>query len=299
MSRSTRWMLAAASIALCAATALAQQQDFSKVEIKTTKVAGNVYMLEGAGGNIGVSAGPDGLLIVDDQFAPLADKIKAALAAIDKGDLKFLLNTHWHFDHTGGNEIFGLESLIIAHENVRKRLSTEQTIMGRKMPPLKPSGLPVITFGQSLNINFNGEEIKATHAPNGHTDGDTVVYFSSSKVVHTGDDFTNGMFPFIDLGVGGSIQGIAKNAERMLKEYPADVKYIPGHGPLATRADLEKFSRMLNDSMKAVKAGMDAGKSLEDMQKAGIGDEWTSFGNAFINTATWVQLVHESLKAAK
>ncbi len=132
MSLSTRWMLAAATIALCAGAASAQQQDFSKVEIKTTKVAGNVYMLEGAGGNIGVSAGPDGLLIVDDQFAPLADKIKAALAAIAKGDPKFLLNTHWHFDHTGGNEIFGVKSLIIAHENVRKRLSTEQTIMGQQ-----------------------------------------------------------------------------------------------------------------------------------------------------------------------
>src|SRR5688572_3525325 len=135
MFRSTRWMLAA-TIALAATAATAQQQDFSKVEIKTTKVSGNVYMLEGSGGNIGVSAGPDGLLIVDDQFAPLADKIKAALAAIDKGELKFVLNTHWHFDHTGGNEIFGVESLIVAHENVRKRLSTEQTIMGRKMPPL-------------------------------------------------------------------------------------------------------------------------------------------------------------------
>jgi cyclase len=299
MSRSTRWILAATSIALYAGGALAQQQDFSKVEIKTTKVAGNVYMLEGAGGNIGVSAGPDGLLIVDDQFAPLADKIKAALAAIDKGELKFLLNTHWHFDHTGGNEIFGLESLIVAHENVRKRLSTEQTIMGRKVPPLAPAGLPVITFGQSLTIHFNGEAIKATHAPNGHTDGDSIINFTTSKVVHTGDDFTNGVFPFIDLGAGGSIQGVAKNAENLLKELPTDVKIIPGHGPLATRADLEKFHRMLVESMATVKAGMDAGKSLEDMQNAGLNAEWKDWGNAFINTNTWLQLVHESLKAKK
>jgi glyoxylase-like metal-dependent hydrolase (beta-lactamase superfamily II) len=180
---------------------------------------------------------------------------------------------------------------------VRKRLSTEQTIMGRKMPPLKPSGLPVITFGQELTIHFNGEPIQAHHAPAAHTDGDSIIYFSNSKVVHTGDTFTNGMFPFIDVGAGGSIQGYAKNAEAMLKAFPQDAKYIPGHGPLATRADLEKFQRMVTESMAAVKTGMDAGKSLEDLQKAGVGDEWKSWGNAFINTATWVQLVYESLKS--
>jgi glyoxylase-like metal-dependent hydrolase (beta-lactamase superfamily II) len=292
-------MLAAAALVALTAPAGAQQQDFSKVEIKTTKVAGNVYMLEGAGGNIGVSAGSDGLLIVDDQFLPLADKIKAALKAIDQGDLEFVLNTHWHFDHTGGNEAFGLESLIVAHENVRQRLSTEQTIMGRKVPPSPAVALPVITFGDTLTIHFNGEAIEATHAPSGHTDGDSIIHFTKSNVVHTGDDFTNGMFPFIDLGVGGSIQGMAKNAERLLAELPQDVKIIPGHGPLATRADLEKFHRMLVESMATVKAGIDAGKSLEDIQTAGIDAEWKDWGNAFINTATWIQLVHESLKGKK
>jgi glyoxylase-like metal-dependent hydrolase (beta-lactamase superfamily II) len=285
-----------ATVALCASAVAAQQQDFSKVEIKTTKVSGNVYMLEGAGGNIAVSAGPDGLLIVDDQFAPLADKIKAALAAIDQGKLKFLLNTHYHYDHTGGNEIFGMEALVVAHENVRKRLSTEQTIMGRKLPPLKPSGLPVITFAQGMSIHFNGEEIKAIHLPNGHTDGDTVVAFTGSKVVHTGDDFVNGAFPFIDLEAGGSIQGYAKNTDNLLKQFPQDTKFIPGHGPLATYADLQKFQKMVNESIATVKTGIDAGKSLEDLQKAGLSEEWKSWGGAFINTPTWIQSVYGSLK---
>ncbi len=154
----------------------------------------------------------------------------------------------------------------------------------------------MITFGKDLTINFNGEAIKATYAPNGHTDGDSIIYFPTSNVVHTGDDFTNGVFPFIDIGVGGSVQGVAQNAEMMLKEFPKDAKYIPGHGPLGTRDDVEKFHHMLVDSIQTVKAGMDAGKSLEEIQKAGFKPEYKDWGNAFINTATWLQLVYESLK---
>ncbi len=157
------------------------------MEIKTTKVAGNVHLLEGQGGNIAVSAGPDGLLIVDDQFAPLADKIKAALAAIDQGDLQYVLNTHQHGDHTGGNPVFGLEALIVAHENVRKRLSTEQTVRGKKVPPMAAAGLPVITFDDGLTIHFNGEAIRMVHAEPGHTDTDSLIYFPQSNVLHMGD----------------------------------------------------------------------------------------------------------------
>ena len=227
MSLSTRRMLVAASIALCAGAALAQQQDFSKVEIKTTKVAGNVYMLEGAGGNIGVSAGPDGLLIVDDQFAPLADKIKAALAAIDKGDLKFLLNTHWHFDHTGGNEIFGLE---VADRRARERAQAALDRADDHGPQAcrrwQAAGLPVITFGQDPHhpLQRRGDQ--------GHPRAQRPHRRRLDHLLHRtptwctpGDDFTNGVFPFIDLGAGGSIQGVAKNAEMMLKEFPQDAKY--------------------------------------------------------------------------
>jgi glyoxylase-like metal-dependent hydrolase (beta-lactamase superfamily II) len=163
--------------------ARAQQRDFSGVQIKATKVAGNVYMLEGAGGNIGVSAGEDGILIVDDQFAPLADKIRVALKEINPSSLRFVLNTHYHGDHTGGNAQFGRESTIVAHDNVRRRLASEQTVLGQKIPASPKEALPVVTYAQSVSIHFNGEEIKVMHLPTGHTDGDSAILFTAANVV--------------------------------------------------------------------------------------------------------------------
>ena len=285
-----------AGLAVLAAPVAGQQQDFSQVQIKTTPVAGKVHMLEGAGGNIGVSAGDDGLLIVDDQFAPLADKIKAALKAIHDGDLAFVLNTHWHGDHTGGNPAFGLEALIVAHDNVRVRLSTEQTVRGNKVPPLPPEGLPVITFGEAMTIHFNGEAIQLIHAPAGHTDGDSLIYFPTSNVLHMGDHFFNGRFPYVDLGSGGTVQGMAKNVKMALDAFPADVKIIPGHGALATRTDLETFHRMIEHSLQTVKAGISAGKSLEELQQAGLGNQYEDWGSGFIPADFWIQTVYESLQ---
>src|SRR3954470_4819148 len=192
----------AAVIAFLSLTVATQaQQDFSKVEVKSTHVAGNIYMLEGSGGNIGVSVGPDGILIVDDQFAPLAEKISAALAKLNtnNGKLKFLLNTHHHGDHTGGNAFFGKQATIIAQTNVRKRLNPDKT-------PDK-TALPIITFDDSLSLHFNGEEIKMVHVPPAHTDGDSVIYFTSANVIHFGDTFFSGRFPNIDLGGGGIVRG--------------------------------------------------------------------------------------------
>ena len=208
------------------------QDDFSKVEIKATKISGNVYMLEGSGGNIGVSVGTDGILIVDDQFAPLAEKIRAALKTLGDGKLKFILNTHWHGDHTGGNAQFGREAPIIAHDNVRKRLSTEQrSELFKQTTPASPKeALPVITFDQSLSVHFNGEEIRVIHFPHGHTDGDSVIFFTTSNVVHLGDDFFAGRFPFVDLESGGSVQGLTKNIADIIPKIPAGAKLIPGHG---------------------------------------------------------------------
>src|SRR5262245_14431624 len=182
------------------------QQDFSKVEVKASHVAGAVHMLTGAGGNIGVSVGPDGILIVDDQFAPLAEKIRAALKTLGEGKLRFVLNTHWHGDHTGGNVAFGPEAPVLAHTNVRKRLE-EGSEKPRPTPPAPKEALPIITFDESLSVHFNGEEIKVLHYPHGHTDGDSVIFFTKSNVVHLGDDFFAGRFPFVDLERGGGAEG--------------------------------------------------------------------------------------------
>src|SRR5262249_5353495 len=201
-------MLFWACLAVLEAGTAWAQQDFDKVQIKVTKVAGTVYMLEGSGGNIGVSVGEDGILIVDDQFAPLVPKIQAALKGISDKPVKFVLNTHWHGDHTGGNEKLGALAPIIAHTNVRKRLGSESTTRtGQKRPPSPKAALPVITFDDRLTVHLNGEDIRAIHFPSGHTDGDAIIFFTQSNVVHMGDDFFSGQFPFIDLQSGGTVKG--------------------------------------------------------------------------------------------
>ena len=280
---------------LGAGLATAQQRDFSNVEIKATHVRGNIYMLNGTGGNIGVSIGSDGVLIVDDKFAPLADKIRAALKEVGGGKLKFILNTHWHGDHTGGNQVFGPEAPIIAHTNVRKRLSTDQHLLGRDVPAAPKEAWPVITFDHSVSVHFNGEEIKAVHFPRGHTDGDTVIFFTGSNVVHMGDDFFSGHFPFVDLGSGGDVEGLTKNIAEVIKKLPADVKIIPGHGPVSTLDDLKTYHRMLVETTNIVRAAMAAGKSLEEIKAEGLPEEWSSWGSGFIPAERWLETIHASL----
>jgi len=282
---------------LFAVTAAAQQTDYSKVEVKATKVAGNVYMLQGAGGNIGVSVGDDGLLIVDDQFAPLADKIRAALKGIADKKLHFILNTHWHGDHTGGNVVFGPEATIIAHDNVRKRLATEQksTVFNSTTPPSPKEALPVITFDQTLTVHFNGEDIRAIHYPKGHTDGDSVIFFSASNVVHLGDDFFAGRFPFVDLESGGSVEGLTKNIGELITKIPADAKLIPGHGPISTLDDLKAYHRMLQQTTEIVRGKISAGKTLDQIKSEGLPAEFAPWGAGFIKTDRWVETIYKSL----
>lgn len=288
---------------ICVVATAAQvraQQDFSKVQMKATKVGGNVYMLEGAGGNIGVSAGVDGILIVDDQFAPLADKIRAALKEINPGQLRFVLNTHYHGDHTGSNVVFGKEATIIAHDNVRARLAAEQTLMGQKVPPAPKEALPVITYAGSVSIHFNGEEIRVIHFPAGHTDGDSVMFFHTSNVVHMGDHFFANRFPFVDLEHGGSVEGLTKNIGDIAARLPADSRIIPGHGPISTLDDLKRYHRMLIETTALIRKETAAGKTLAQLKAAGLPAEWKTWGTGFINTDRWIETIFKSLsKEAK
>ncbi len=276
------------------------QTDWSKVQIKATQVSGNVYMLEGAGGNIGVSVGPDGILIVDDQYAPLADKIKDALKKLGEGKLRFILNTHWHGDHTGGNAALGgPDAPVIAHDNVRKRLGTEQRseFWKRTTPASPKEALPVITFDHSLTVHFNGEEIRAIHFPSGHTDGDSIIYFTTSNVIHMGDHFFAGRFPFVDLESGGTVAGFTKNVGDVIAKLPAGVKIIPGHGPLSAPEDLKSFHRMLIETTDIVRKKMRAGKTLAQIKTEGLPEEWKSWGTGFIKTDVWIETIHRSFSA--
>jgi len=293
-------MLGILSLCLAGRVAIAQQQDFSKIDVKAIRVSGNIYMLQAdpGSGNIGASVGPDGILIVDDQFAPLADKIRAALKDAGGGSLKFILNTHWHYDHTGGNKVFGPEAPIIAHTNVRNRLMTDHKILGQPIPAEPKEAWPVITFDSSLSVHFNGEEIKVVHFPHGHTDGDSVIFFTGSNVVHMGDHYFANWFPFVDLENGGDVQGYTKNVETVARQLPADVKIIPGHGPVSTLADLRAYQRMLVETTKIVRQRIAAKKTLEEVKAEGLSQEWQSFGTGFISTEAWLETVYRSLARA-
>jgi len=246
----------AAPVLLVVAPSLALGQNFDTVQVTSTKVAGNVHMLVGAGGNIGLMAGDDAAFVVDDQFAPLTPKILAAIKAITPQPVRFVMNTHWHFDHTGGNENMGQAgALIFAHENVRKRMSTEQFIeaLNRKQPASPRGALPVITFNDTVSFHLNGDSIVVFHVAPAHTDGDAMVMFTKANVVHTGDVFVSAGFPFVDRSSGGTINGIISATERLLTVTNADTKIIPGHGPLADRARVKAYHDMLvvmRDRMK-------------------------------------------------
>src|ERR1051325_3783631 len=265
-------------------TASAQDDDFSKVQMKVTKVAGNVYMLEGSGGNIGASVGEDGIVIVDDQFAPLADKIKAALKGVTDKPVRFVINTHFHGDHTGGNAIFQKDAPVIAQDNVRKRL--EAGAADRK--PAPKDALPIITFDHDVTVHLNGEDIRALHFPSGHTDGDSIIFFLKSNVVHMGDDFVTYGFPFVDLESGGSVQGMITATDEVAAALPPDAKVIPGHGPLSSLDELRQFTKMLKDTQRLVQAGIKQGKSLEQMQKENILGPWQKYSGEFVTSEQWL-----------
>jgi glyoxylase-like metal-dependent hydrolase (beta-lactamase superfamily II) len=268
------------------------QQDFSKVQMKLTKVGGTVYMLEGAGGNIGVSVGEDGIVLVDDQFAPLAPKIREALKGITDKPIKFVLNTHFHGDHTGGNAQFGAEAPIIAQENVRKRLKEGGVVAGSEAKPAPKEALPVITFNDRATVHLNGEDIRAIHFPHGHTDGDSIIFFPQSNVVHMGDDFVTYGFPFVDVRSGGSVSGMIAGVEKALSLAPPDVKVIPGHGPLSSPEDVRKFVQMLKETRALVAQAADQGKSADLMKQEHLLAKYEQMGRGFIKTDAWIDLLY-------
>ncbi|MCP3921674.1 MAG: MBL fold metallo-hydrolase [Desulfobacterales bacterium] len=276
------------------------QQDFSKVKIKTIKVTKNIHMLMGAGGNLGVSTGKSGTFLIDDQYAPLTKKILEAISGITKKPIKFLINTHWHFDHTGGNENIGKgDTVIVAHDNVRKRMSTGQMMkaFNFKVPAAKPQALPVVTFPTSLTFHWNDETIEVKHFAHAHTDGDSVVFFKKANVIHTGDLFFNGIYPFIDVESGGSVEGMIESVDKVLNRANSKTKIIPGHGPLATVKDLKAYRNMLSTVYKRIARLLKNGKTVKEIvaskPTAELDSKW---GKGFLKPDQWVTIFCGSMK---
>jgi len=297
-----------AGVLLCGSAVLAQQEpDWSKVQIKVTKVSGNIYMLEGQGGNIAASVGEDGIVIVDDQFAPLADKIQVALKDLKITDkpVRFVINTHYHGDHTGGNEPFANSgSTVIAQDNVRKRLVSGGAAgnggaVKMDVKPAPKAQLPIITFEHDVTVHLNGEDIRALHFPSGHTDGDSIIFFPKNNVVHMGDDFVRYGFPFIDVTSGGSVQGMIDAMEKATAQLPADVKVIPGHGALSNLDDVRAFTKMLKETSAVVQKAIDEKRTVEQMKAEKILAPWEKFSGGFINSDAFIETLYNSLTGHK
>jgi glyoxylase-like metal-dependent hydrolase (beta-lactamase superfamily II) len=281
--------------------AVAAQQDFSKVEIKTIDLGSGLAMLQGAGGNIGVSTGPDGVFLIDDQFAPLTEKIRAAIRELSKEPIRFVLNTHWHGDHTGGNENLGEAGvLILAHHRVRERLSTEQfqAIRNRTIPASPKVAWPVVTFEDGVTLHLNGQTIEVTHVDPAHTDGDSIVYFSEADLLHMGDIYFSGMYPFIDTSSGGRIDGMIAAADRALAIAGPKTRIIPGHGPLSNREDLSQTREMLISVRDRVRNFMNEGLDRDQVIARQPSKDFDGeYGGGFMKPDVFVGIVFDSLKS--
>jgi cyclase len=287
-----RLIAAAASLAVTAAFA---QQDYSKVEIKSTQLGPNTWMLVGAGGNMGLSVGDDATFLIDDQFAPLSDKITAAIKAISPKPVKFIVNTHWHFDHTGGNQNFANAGVVIvAHDNVYKRMSTDQFIefMNAKEPASPHAALPVVTFPDAVTFHLNGDEMQVMHVAPAHTDGDSIVYFSHSNVIHMGDTYFSGMYPFIDTSSGGRIDGMVAACDKALSLANDTTKIIPGHGPLSNKAELKAWRDMLASVSAKVHRMVADGKKVDEIVAANPTAEFDAkYGGGFLKAPKFSEMV--------
>ena len=291
--------LATSLLAALALTQAALAQDFSKVEIKTHKLSDTLYMLAGAGGNLGVSIGDDAVFVIDDQYAPLVPKIQAAIAALSPKPVRFVLNTHFHGDHTGGNEALGQAgALIVAHDNVRRRMNSEQFIsfVSARVPPSPKAALPVVTVPGEIRFHLNGDEIHAFHVPHAHTDGDLIVHFSKGDVVHMGDVYFRGMYPFIDTSSGGGADGVIAAVDRVLALSTDKTRIIPGHGPLASKADLQAYRDMLATVTQRIKTLRRDGKSDEQIRAAAPSADFdAAWGGGFIKPERFVQMMLDAV----
>lgn len=281
--------------AIAAFGVVAQAQDFSKIEVRTTKLNDSTWLLQGAGGNVALSVGPDAVFLIDDDYGAMAPKLKAAIAAISKKPVQFLLNTHFHFDHSGGNEVFGTDAaVIVAHDNVRRRMRVEQliTFIGARQAASPKAALPVITVPLQMSFHINGEELQAFHVPRAHTDGDLIVHFRGSDIVHMGDTYFSGMYPFIDAGSGGTAEGMVAAADRVLAMATDKTRIIPGHGPITDKAALQNWRDMLAAATQRIKDLRKAGKSEDEIRTSKpFADFDAIYGQGFIKPEQFVAMM--------
>lgn len=277
-------------------------QNFDNVTMKTTKIKDNIYLLQGAGGNIGLLIGEDGVFMIDDQYKELGDKIKNTIAELTSQPINYVFNTHWHFDHAGSNEAFGENAKIIAHDNVRKRLKEDHKItpFGWDVKAMTKAGWPVITFDEGFKMYLNGEEIQMIHGPAAHTDGDAFVYFKNANVIHTGDTFVRYGFPFIDAYSGGSIDGMIAVLQKIIDTANSDTVIIPGHGALSKRTDVIEVQQMLKETRKLIFDAKNAGRSKEELIDSDILKDYSEkWSGSFIDTGLFIQLVYEGFENNK
>jgi cyclase len=270
-----------------------------EIEIRTTRVRDNVYILAGAGGNIGVSVGDDGVMLIDSEYAGLTDKLIAAVKSISDRPIRFVINTHWHFDHVGGNEkLAKAGAVIVAHANVRKRMSTEQYLRGidRRVPSSPPAALPTVTYVEHLTFHWNGDEVSIVHPPPAHTDGDSIVFFRNANVLHVGDICFAGMYPFIDVNAGGSINGMIEGVDRALALANEDTRIIPGHGPLSDVAALRSYRQMLVTVRDRVSALIGQGKSRDEAVAGKPTSDLDAKWSGGLPPDLWVGVVYDGLK---
>jgi len=295
----SRIPIIAGLLALAVAGSARAQEAMDTVRIRTQSLGGGVYMMTGSGGNLGMAAGDEAVFLVDDQFAPLTERIVAAVREVTDKPIRFLVNTHWHSDHTGGNENLGNAGVVIvAHDNVRQRMSVDQFMarFKRTVPAAPKAALPVVTFPSMVTFHLNDDDIHVVHVPHAHTDGDVLVHWAKADVIHMGDTFFNGGYPFIDLGSGGSINGVIDAVNAALGYVKAGTKIIPGHGPLAAKADLEAYRDVLTGIRDAVQAHIARGHGVDAIVAAKPTARWdATLGNGFIRPDDFVRTVFESL----